>query len=289
MTASGLGGARPAVWTAGAGLVLLVAVPFAFIVLQALFPGLGSGSFATPFAPLVETLASRDLVGMTVNTVLLGLAVVALAAVLAVPLGVARALFRIPFAPVWDVLFLVPFMIPPYIATLGWIMTLQPNGYLQQLAGFNLSSFLFSLGGMTLVMALNTFPVVYFSVSRTVEAVGARYSDVARVFGASPVRAFWRVTLPLATPGLAASLLLVFAMAIEEYGTPAALGRRAREADYRVFFTQETRRLGVGGATRVYLPRLIPGLAGSAFHPLMRLAYATLLDDAEEAGAALGY
>ena len=227
MTASGMGGARPAVWTAGAGLVLLVAVPFAFIVLQALFPGLGSGSFATPFAPLVETLASRDLVGMTVNTVLLGLAVVALAAVLAVPLGVARALFRIPFAPVWDVLFLVPFMIPPYIATLGWIMTLQPNGYLQQLAGFNLSSFLFSLGGMTLVMALNTFPVVYFSVSRTVEAVGARYSDVARVFGASPVRAFWRVTLPLATPGLAASLLLVFAMAIEEYGTPAALGRRA--------------------------------------------------------------
>ena len=76
-------------------------------------------------------------------------------------------------------------------------------------------------------MTLNTFPVVYFAVSRTVEAVGSRYADVARIFGASPVRAFWRITLPLSTPGLAASLLLVFAMVIEEYGTPAALGSRA--------------------------------------------------------------
>lgn len=31
-------------------------------------------------------------------------------------------------------------------------------------------------------MALNTFPLVYFAVSRTIEAVGARYSDVGRVF-----------------------------------------------------------------------------------------------------------
>ncbi|MNV16054.1 putative 2-aminoethylphosphonate transport system permease protein PhnV [compost metagenome] len=118
-------------------------------------------------------------------------------------------------------------MIPPYIATLGWIMTLQPRGYLQQLVGFNLSPFLFSLAGMTMVMAFNTFPVVYFAVSRTVEAVGARYADVGRVFGATPAHAFWRITLPLSAPGLAASLMLVFAAAIEEYGTPAALGRRA--------------------------------------------------------------
>ncbi|MNF09675.1 hypothetical protein D3C80_2103980 [compost metagenome] len=69
-------------------------------------------------------------------------------------------------------------------------MTLQPRGYLQQLLGFNLSQFLFSLFGMTLVMTFNTFPVVYFAVSRTVEAVGARYADVGRVFRAPPARAF---------------------------------------------------------------------------------------------------
>ncbi|MCL6707359.1 iron ABC transporter permease [Pseudomonas sp. R2.Fl] len=227
MGAKGTDGAAPAAWLAIGGLLLVVAVPFAAVVLQAVFPELGRGSFTAPFSLIVETLGDSALLGMAGNTVLLGGCVVLASAVLAVPLGVFRALYRIPFAPVWDVLLLVPFMIPPYIATLGWIMTLQPRGYLQQLAGFNLAPLLFSLGGMTLVMAFNSFSVVYFAVSRTVEAVGARYADVGRVFGATPARAFWRITLPLSAPGLAASLMLVFAAAIEEYGTPAALGRRA--------------------------------------------------------------
>ncbi|SCM76891.1 ABC-type Fe3+ transport system, permease component [uncultured Pleomorphomonas sp.] len=227
MRAKEIGGAAPAAWLAGIGLAVIVVVPFAAVVLQAIFPNLGRGSFAEPFSLLLATLSDIRLVGMAGNTVLLGLAVVAASACLAVPLGMVRALYRVPLAPLWDVLLLVPFMIPPYIATLGWIMTLQPRGYLEQIAGFNLAPVLFSLTGMTLVMTFNTFPVVYFAVSRTVEAVGSRYAGVGRVFGASPLRAFFHITLPLSAPGLAASLLLVFAAAIEEYGTPAALGRRA--------------------------------------------------------------
>jgi len=227
MKSNGMAGAAPMAWLATVGLILVVAVPFVFIVLQAIFPLLGRGSLATPFAHLLATLNDSALLRMSGNTILLGLSVMALSAIIAVPLAVCRALFKVPFALVFDVLLLVPFMIPPYIATLGWIMTLQPRGYLQQLSGFNLAPFLFSLGGMAFVMTLNTFPIVYFAVSRTIEAVGARYADNGRVFGASPAKAFWRITLPLATPGLAASLLLVFAAAIEEYGTPAALGKRS--------------------------------------------------------------
>ncbi|MBD9449171.1 iron ABC transporter permease [Rhizobium sp. RHZ01] len=220
-------GAAPAAWLAIAGLTVVVAVPFIAVVLQGIFPNIGQGSFAGPFSSLAATLFDSALIDMAGNTILLGSCVVLASALVAVPLGVFRALYRIPLAPLWDVLLLVPFMIPPYIATLGWIMALQPRGYLQQIAGFNLAPFLFSLFGMTMVMAFNTFPVVYFAVSRTVEAVGARYADVGRVFGASPARAFFRITLPLSAPGLVASLMLVFAAAIEEYGMPAALGRRA--------------------------------------------------------------
>ncbi|KJF72798.1 ABC transporter permease [Agrobacterium arsenijevicii] len=220
-------GVSPSVIISAAGLILVVAVPFLFIVLQAIFPELGRGSLAAPFSMLASTLGDPKLIDMTLNTLVLGALVVALSALIAVPLAVLRALFRVPGAVIWDVLFLIPFMIPPYIATLGWIMTLQPRGYLSQIAGFDLATFLFSVPGIVFVMTLNTFPVVYFAVSRTVETVGSRYADVARVFGASSARAFWRITLPLSTPGLAASLLLVFAMAIEEYGTPAALGGRA--------------------------------------------------------------
>ena len=76
-----------------------------------------------------------------------------------------------------------------------------------------------------------------------------------------------------------------------DHGRDVAGGARGsrREADYRAFFTVETRRLGVAAATRLYAPHLAQGVAASAFHPLMRLAYATLQDDEDEAGAALGY
>ncbi|WP_374834601.1 ABC transporter permease [Paenochrobactrum pullorum] len=218
---------NPLGYFAMAGLLLVVAVPFVFIILQSIFPQLGSGSLANPFSHITTLFNDPRLFRITGNTVLLGLMVVALSAFIAVPLAVFRALYKVPLAIFWDILMLIPFMIPPYIATLGWIMSLQPRGYLEQLTGFNLSSFLFSVSGMTFVMALNTFPLVYFAVSRTIEAVGACYADVGRVFGASSWRSFFRITLPLATPGLAASLLLVFAAAIEEYGTPAALGRRS--------------------------------------------------------------
>jgi iron(III) transport system permease protein len=227
MKTRGASGTGPIAWVAASGLIVVVAVPFVFIILQAIFPDLGRSSFATPFLHLPQMLFDPKLLRMGGNSVILGICVMAMSALLAVPLAVCRALFKVPFAVFWDVALLVPFMIPPYIATLGWIMTLQPRGYLQQLTGMHMAPFLFSLAGMTTVMALNVFPLVYFAVSRTIEAVGARYADVGRVFGASSWRAFWRITFPLSTPGLAASLLLVFAASIEEYGTPAALGRRS--------------------------------------------------------------
>ena len=83
-------------------------------------------------------------------------------------------------------------------------------------------------------MVLNVFPVVYFAVSRTMMSVGGRYASAARVCGAGKWQALWRVTLPLSTPGIAASLLLVFALTIEEFGTPATLGA---QAGYRVLVT----------------------------------------------------
>lgn len=224
--ATGAEGSALLKWISTIGLLVVVGIPCLFVIVQAIFPEIGSGSFAAPFSLFFKTLADRSLFGLAGNTLLLGVGTVFFAALFAFPLAALRALYRVPGALLWDGILLVPFMIPPYIAALGWIMTLQPRGYLEQLVGVNLASLLFSVPGIMIIMGLNTFSVVYFVLSRTFETVGARYSDVGRVFGAGQWRSFWRITFPLATPGLAASLLLVFAMAIEEYGTPAALGRR---------------------------------------------------------------
>ncbi|WP_108126282.1 ABC transporter permease [Saccharospirillum mangrovi] len=214
-------------WLTALAVLMLVGLPLLFIVLQAIFPGFSRGEFAGAFSHFAATLGNADLIRLLLNTLQLGLAVVLVCALLAVPLGALRALTRVPGGAVWDILFLIPFMIPPFIAALSWMLTLQPRGYAQQLIGLDANDFLFSFAGIVFVMTLNVFPVVYFAVSRTMMSIGGRYEAAARVSGASRWRAFWRITLPLSTPGIAASLLLVFALTIEEFGTPATLGAQA--------------------------------------------------------------
>jgi iron(III) transport system permease protein len=211
-------------WFTLISLLLLVGLPLLFVLLQVIFPELTRGSFANPLGAIMPNLADPELLGLTTNTLKLGLAVVLASTLIAIPLGALRALTRVPGGALWDLVMLIPFMIPPYIAALAWMMTLQNRGFVEQLLGFNGDELLFSFSGIVLVMTLNVFPVVYFAVSRTLSAVGGRFAAVAQVCGATPWTAFWRITLPLSMPGLAAGLLLAFSLSIEEFGTPATLG-----------------------------------------------------------------
>ncbi len=208
-------------------LVLLVALPLLFIILQAIFPHFSSGVWQDAFAGVSPLLDDPQLPAMLGGTLTIAAGVAIFSALIGLPLGVARGMFRLPLAKLWDVLFLIPFLTPPYIAALSWMLVLQTQGYLQQFTGINLNDLLFSRSGIILVMTLNIFPVVYFAVSRSLLASGQRLALVGRVHGATAWRAFWHITLPMVSPALAAGMLLAFTLAIEEYGVPAALGSRA--------------------------------------------------------------
>jgi hypothetical protein len=66
-------------------------------------------------------------------------------------------------------------------------------------------------------------------------------------------------------------------------------GVRDCEGAYRAFFAGEVARLGFEKALAGYLPQLVPGIAASALHALMRLGYALTERDSDEVGVALGY
>ena len=210
-----------------AALLVLVALPLLFIVLQAIFPRFSAGSLSGAFSGVSTLIADPQLPTMLGSTLWVACGVALMSVVIGLPLGVLRGLFTIPLPRLWDLLFLIPFLTPPYIAALSWMLMLQSHGYLQQLTGWDLNDLLFSRIGIVLVMTLNIFPVVYFAVSRSLLASGQRLAIVARVHGASAWRAFWHITLPMLSPALAAGMLLAFTLAIEEYGVPAALGARA--------------------------------------------------------------
>ncbi|HBR3958858.1 TPA: iron ABC transporter permease [Klebsiella pneumoniae] len=177
-----------------AALVMLVALPLVFILLQAIFPRFSAGSLGDAFGGIPALLADPQLPAMLGGTLWIAAGVALVSVMIGLPLGILRGMFSLPLPRLWDLLFLIPFLTPPYISALSWMLALQSQGYLQQLTGWQLNDLLFSRSGIVLVMTFNIFPVVYFAVSRSL---------------------------------LAAGMLLAFTLAIEEFGVPAALGSRA--------------------------------------------------------------
>ena len=105
--------------------------------------------------------------------------------------------------------------------------------------------------------------------------------------GASPQRlAAFAQTYRLAN-GLVAGPTAVPRLTRDDWS--AALGQRSREGELRQFFAQEVARAGGSAVIATYLPGLARGIAGSAFHPLMRLAYGVMEEDEAEIGIALAY
>lgn len=207
-------------------LVLIVGLPVLAIVLYAIFPEINQLSLQGAWSGLWPNLSNPDLLHATLNSLMLSGLVTVSCCVLGVPLGWMRSRMHTWSGRFWDTVFLVPFLIPPYIGSLAWIQLAQPNGFFDQLLGFHVADFLYSLAGMVTVMALNLFPLVYFSASRSFALVGQRYADVARVFGATSWIALRRIDWPLVVPAVVSSGLMVFILTLEEFGTPEILGRR---------------------------------------------------------------
>lgn len=72
--------------------------------------------------------------------------------------------------------------------------------------------------GMVLAQGVLALAIGMSAWTAAFDAVDRRYEQVARSLGACPAQAFWRVTLPLAAPGLLAGVLLAWVRAIAEFG-----------------------------------------------------------------------
>lgn len=218
---------------AGIFLVLggLVVVPLAVIVLQSIFPRLDRGSLEAPFSKWVQLVTEPAIGEVVITTIQLGLLVSLLTSILGIVLGYLVARTDLPWKNGWDILLTIPFLTPPFIGAFSWILLAQPRGYVEQILGTPapwLQGFILSFWGVVFVMTMHLFPFCYLAASRAFVAVGQNREYVARTLGAGPLRTFFRVTLPLGLPGILAGALLAFVMAIEEFGTAAILGRRAR-------------------------------------------------------------
>lgn len=135
---------------------------------------------------------------IAVLTVLLSLAV-------AIPAGYALSKRSLPFRN----LFLLFFLLPQAFPTVAVHMNIARIFYGLGLTG--------TIWGVMLVHAIQGLVFAVWIASASFAAIHQEQVEAARNLGASPLRAFLTVSLPLAAPGLMASAIFVFLISLDEF------------------------------------------------------------------------
>jgi len=204
-------------------LAFLILCPLLSIFARTLFP---HGSLEPGY--LLSVLLEEGNVRMITNSVLLGALVVLFSTVVALPLSYLFSRTELRQRKFFDVVFLIPFMTPPYISSMGWILFMQKRGLLQQLipAFAGSEAIFFSLFGLVVVMGMHVYPFMLTIMKNAFLSVPSSLIEASQVSGSSFPMRIKRILLPLVSGNYVIGALLVFVKTVSEYGTPSTLGRR---------------------------------------------------------------
>jgi len=155
----------------------------------------------------------------------LAAATVALLLPLALLLGHWLATTRWRGRALAEALLLLPLLLPPTVVGLALLIGMGPGSAIgrswQAITGGQL---VFSFAGILVASVLVNLPLMVQPAQRAFEAVGDDLRAAAASCGLSPLRAFSKVELPLAWPGLATGAVLAFAHTLGECGVGLMVG-----------------------------------------------------------------
>ncbi len=157
------------------------------------------------------------------EALLLSLKVSSLAVLFSLPLGIVLAwlLARrdFPGKALLDSVIHLPLVLPPvvigYLLLIGMGRQGLIGAWLYDWFGLDFS---FNWRGASLAAAVVAFPLLVRAIRLALEAVDVKLEAAARTLGASRLRVFCTITLPLTLPGILTGTVMAFARCLGEFG-----------------------------------------------------------------------
>ena len=195
----------------------------------------GLGAFGTfTLAKYIQAYTDPALVDILLNTVVFTVGSALVATALALFMAYLNTRTNIPFKTLFQIISIVPMMIPHILFAVSWAILLNPsngliNLLLKQLLGLQQSPFnIYSLWGMILVEGLLDLPVAYLIIAPAMSSFDVSLEESSKVCGSSQFRTLTRITLPVLRPAILASMTLVAIRSIESFAVPSTLGMPGR-------------------------------------------------------------
>ena len=210
-----------------AGLVfILVGFPLVMLI---------GGSFAPPKGETAISLRAYLVLFNDIDLLWNSIKVAIGSTILALAFGVSLAWIvartNVPFARTVEQLSIIPFYLSPLLGAVGWAVIAAPseagliNGMLMRTFGLAKAPFnIYTEMGIIWVSGIYFAPFCFLFAVGGLRSMEPSLEESARVIGSGNFGTAWRITLPLITPAILGSSLLVFVLAVGQFGVPAVLG-----------------------------------------------------------------
>lgn len=155
--------------------------------------------------------------------VLLSLKIAFISTIVVLVLGVvlARVMTRFDFAgkDLVESIVTLPLVLPPTVIGFGLLMAFGHSGPLGKIINLIFhQSVIFTWFAAAIAATVVAFPLMYRSACTAMENVDGKLEMAARTLGASEIKIFFTITLPLARYGILSGLVMAFARALGEFG-----------------------------------------------------------------------
>jgi iron(III) transport system permease protein len=180
-------------------------------------------SFFKPETDIWNHIAEHLLVDLVVNTAVLAAGVLSLTALMGVSLAWLTSVCEYPGRKLFTWALLLPMAVPAYVMAFVFLGVFDFAGPVQgAIRAWWPGRFdpldVRSAPGVIIVLSLGLYPYVYLLTRGAFLTQGRKAMEAARSLGCKPVRAFFRVALPMARPWIAGGLMLVLMETLADFG-----------------------------------------------------------------------
>ena len=182
------------------------------------------------------------------RSIMLAISVAAFSCVIAVPIAWLTTRTNLHLRKMWQILTVLPLVIPSYIGAYLLISAIGPKGLifhnLIQPLGIEYFPNLYGFDGCLIILSLLNYPYVLLTVRGAINELDPSLEDAGHMLGFSKIKVFMSITLPLIKPAILSGGILVALYTLSDFGAVSILRYKTFTwsiyNQYNASFNQET-------------------------------------------------
>ncbi|MCF7934683.1 MAG: ABC transporter permease subunit, partial [Spirochaetia bacterium] len=201
-----------------ASVILFILYPLFKVIIVSVFP---DGAFS--LSMLGKVVSSWHLRTAFLNSLLMGTLTAVLGSLVGFIFAFTITRTNIPCKKFFNLIAIIPIISPPFIGALAIIMLFGNNGLISSTILGLTNTRIYGIRGLLFAQVITFFPVAYITLKGVLESISPTLEDAAMDLGGSRFKVFRKVTLPLAVPGIASAMLILFVETLADFGNPLIL------------------------------------------------------------------